>query len=272
MSECAHDKTQSAVCSPKKTIDKLSKFVGVSGSDKEILQVVKEKTGCSTESCIYKNKEVINYLGESEVTGMLKEYFKPKGPAFTTEWLSNYNIDDVLAQFAKKHKFFYHVHFQMRDFAKKQLSESEKKDPDLLKYSLNDIDFAEKIKEGVRAFGCVLNTDYSSGAGEHWFCLFGDFRKTPYQIEYFNSAGDSPLDEVQIWLNRTRHELEKKTGEDVKIIICRTRHQYDSHSCGPYSLFYIISRLRGVPAEAFDKSVGGDKRMLQLRKELFIQF
>ena len=270
MSECAHDKTQSAICSPKVAIKKLSKFVGVSGSDKQIIEAVKKKTGCETESCIYKKKEVQDFLTDDQVKNILKEYFKPSGPAFTTDWLSNYNIDDVLNQFEKKYKSFYHVYFQMRDFEKNKLTPSEKRNPERLKYSLGDIDFAKKIKEGYKTFGCVLNTDWSSGNGEHWFCVFGDFRKSPYQLEYFNSSGEAPLDEVQVWLDRTKHQLEKNTGKKVNLIICRTQHQYDSHSCGPYSLFYIVNRLKGVPAEVFNKDIGGDKKMKQWRRLLFI--
>lgn len=269
MSECAHDKSQVGVCTPAKIANKLSTFAGVKGSSKEIIEMVKKKTNCETESCIYKNKNVINVLGDSAVNSILKEYFKPSGPAFTTEWLSNYDIDNVLDQFEKKYPSFYHIYFQMRDFAKKKLTEAEKKNPEMLKYSLNDIEFSQKIKEGIATFGCVLNTDFSTGQGEHWFCLFGDFRKEPYQIEYFNSSGDAPLDEVQIWLDKTKHDLEKKTGKRVKLIICRTQHQHDSHSCGPYSLYYIVNRLKGVPAETFDKSIGGDKRMMRWRREMF---
>lgn len=269
MSECAHDKAQVDTCTPKNIAEKLSGFVGVKGTPKKIIDAVKEKTKCETEACIYKNKDVVGILGESDVLSILKKHFKPSGPAFTTEWLSNYNIDDVLDQFEKKYPSFFHVYFQMRDFAKKKLSESEKRSPELLKHSLNDVDFAKKIKEGSTTFGCVFNTDVSTGSGEHWFCLFGDFRKEPYQLEYFNSSGDAPLDEIQVWLDRTKHDLEKKTGKTVEVIICRTRHQYDSHSCGPYSLYYIVNRLKGIPAETFDKSVGGDKRMMEWRRELF---
>lgn len=269
MSECAHDKEQTAICSPKSVIKTLSKFAGVLDSDEKVLEAVKKKTNCKTESCVYTNEEVKEFLSSEKASDILKEYFKPSGPAFTTEWLSNYNIDDVLSQFEKKHKSFFHVFFQMRDFAKNTLSSEEKRNPDALKYSLVSIDFAKKIKEGTKTFGCVFNTDVSSGNGEHWFCLFGDFRKEPYQLEYFNSSGDAPLDEIQVWLDRTKHQIEKDTGKKVKLVICRTQHQKDSHSCGPYSLFYIVNRLKGIPAEAFNKNIGGDSLMLKWRKELF---
>jgi len=269
MSECAHDKQQTAICSPRSTIKDLSEFVGVDGPKEKIMDAVKKKTNCESESCVYKNAEVVEFLSSGKANDILKEYFKPSGPAFSTEWLSNYNIDDVLDQVEKKYKGFYHVYFQMRDFEKKKLSSGEKQNPEAVKYSLGDIDFSEKINEGVRTFGCVLNTDYSSGNGEHWFCLFGDFRKEPYQLEYFNSSGDAPLDEVQVWLDRTKHQIEKKLNKKVKLIICRTQHQRDTHSCGPYSLFYIINRLKGIPAEVFNANIGGDKRMIEWRTELF---
>ena len=140
----------------KAAIKKLSKFTGVVGSPEKILEAAKKKTGCDTESCVYKSEKIREVLTDDEVTDILKEYFKPSGPAFSTEWLSNYNIDDVLDQFQKKYRSFYHVYFQMRDFANKKLNNEEKRDPEMLKYSLNDIDFSKKIKEGVKTFGCVL--------------------------------------------------------------------------------------------------------------------
>jgi hypothetical protein len=43
----------------------------------------------------------------------------------------------------------------------------------------------------------------------------------------------------------------------------------DNSSCGPYSLYYIISRLEGVSSDAFQKNRIPDHKMWEFRKILF---
>ena len=156
-----------------------------------------------------------------------------------------------------KSKNFLHIEFQMRDFEKAN-------------GSLSKIDMVEEYKKGVRCFGVIFNTDVSSGNGEHWFAIFGDFSKTPLTIEYFNSSGDDPLPEIAKWMKDTKNKLEKELKKPAKdVIVTKLINQEDNHSCGSYSLYYIISRLEGVPFEYFTKNIIGDKKMHEFRYHLF---
>lgn len=223
---------------------------------------------------------------------------KQPGPFDSKEWFSNINIDDTLEQFEDlfKDKNFLHIYFHMRDFKKSNSNPDEKK-------NLNKIKFSEYYKKGIRCFGVVFNTDVSTGGGEHWFAIFGDFSKNPFTIEHFNSSGDNPLPEISDLMSSIKHEMlkycfDKKSisnndnktyniagsspyngddsdniNDDDTMIKCinatRIVNQKDNHSCGSYSLFYILCRLCDISCTVFENNAIGDNLMHEFRRHLF---
>ena len=135
------------------------------------------------------------------------------------------------------------------------------------------------IDAGYNCLGVVLNTDTRSGRGKHWFCIFCDFRSSgsaqdPYTVEYFNSSGNPPMDPVLNWLNETAKKIchypfgqSKRHG--AKVIASKIRHQKSETECGPYSLYYIWSRLNKVSIHEFRNKPVPDARMIEFRKHLF---
>jgi hypothetical protein len=255
-------------CSPADVVDKLkdyvvnfsdSKLIQSTTNNKTILETLKSKYNCDSESCVLNQYDIKRYMNPELVESVLKDNFKPVGPKLSKEWLSNFDIDDVLKQIQKKYidKHFLHIPFQMRDF--------EKTNSDLAR-----LDWQAEYNKGYRTFGTVMNTDYSSGKGIHWFAIFGEFLDSSniFTIEYFNSSGELPLPEVTSWMKRTKHAL--TMNKEVKdIVATRLINQEDSSSCGVYSLFYIISRLDGIPLEWFKKNRIKDETMYEFRKYLF---
>jgi hypothetical protein len=265
--ECAFHKKDREVCSGPEIIEKLGEFVendGVEnvrkGGAKKVVKHAKEILGCDTESCVVKHPVFLSFARIPNLERLLSDNFKPDGPSETENLLSNFNIDDVLRQFEKKykHRRFLHIPFQMRDFEK-------------VGTSLATTDLAKEFLTHD-TFGVVFNTDWSTGNGIHWFCLFGEREKSTGNIvlEYFNSSGKTPLPEIQAWLHKTKHYLEKELGVDVKVIYnTGIRFQDDEHSCGVYSLCYIWMRLEGVQAKDIKKSEFNDELMLEARNALF---
>ena len=170
-------------CMEDKVVKKLQEFVqtnkNITVQDKsDTIDKLKEVLNCDTESCILTKGEIKNFLGHHEADKQLETRYKPEGPFDSFEWFSNVNIDNVLKQVAKKYKEkkFLHIEFQMRDFEK-------------VGSSLAKIDLANEYKNNeVRCFGVVFNTDYSSGNGQHWFAIYGNFHTEPFTLEYFNSS------------------------------------------------------------------------------------
>jgi hypothetical protein len=148
---------------------------------------IKKDFNCKTEACLLKQDKIINVVGNNIIQEQL-ERFKPEGPYKGSEWFSNFNIDQVLEQLSKKHKNFLHITFQMRDFANMNNSE------------LVNTDFVKEYNNGYKYFGVVFNTDSSTGRGQHWYSVFGDFSKNPFTLEYFISSGEDPKNEIITWL------------------------------------------------------------------------
>lgn len=260
--DCAfHIDKEGPFCSPDVVVDKLKDKFKIEKDD-ELLDTLKDKFKCDTEICILEQPEIKNEIGDHEVSSLIVESFKPDGPRDTTQWLSNVEIDAVLDQMEKKytHKKFLHIPFQMIDF---ESTGSE----------LARLDWSKKYEEGYRCFGTVLNTDTSKGMGQHWFAIFSDFSddSNTFTIEYFNSSGSLPMNQVATWMKKAKHEwqavFDNKKIEDV--ISSRIVNQLDDFSCGAYSLYYIISRLDGTPHEYFKHNAIGDHNMVEFRKYLF---
>jgi len=231
----------------------------VVNNNKDAITKLKDIYDCKNESCLLVKNEVVDAIGIHIAHEQLENRFKPYGPYKGSEWFSNIHIDNVLQQIEKKYdnKKFKHVSFQMRDFANTG-------------GELAKIDFAQEYKDGIRCFGVVFNTDKSSGNGQHWYALFGDFNEEPFTIEYFNSSGDEPQNEIKEWMLKTKNHMKKELNKDVKdLVVSKFQHQTDNHSCGSYSLYYILSRLSGIPYTTFSKKKIPDESMHQFRYTLF---
>lgn len=259
--ECAPsvENTDSGTCLDVNFVNNLSKLFtnDTTSFGGKIIDVVKKKTKCKTDSCLLNSKIILDNISYS----VIKEQYdrlKPIGPLDKDEWLSNRHIDNVLHQFTKKYTYFKHIPFQMRDFKK-------------TKSELLDIDFCKEYENGVKCFGVIFNDDVSSGRGTHWTAVFGDFRKIPFTIEHFNSTGAGPKHEIELWMNDTANMINRRKKEcNTQVIkVSDIQHQTDNSSCGPYSLYYIIARLEGVDYVFFKKNIINTDRMWKFRRALF---
>lgn len=235
------------VCSSTENLTKIKKWLQTtSGKPEKIIAEAKAKTSCDSESCLYRN---ISTLSESD----LDDRFKKEGPWNTTAWLSNEDIDkNVLADYAKKFPRFKHQEFEMRDF--------EARKGELSK--LNWLDLAKRYD----SLGCALNTDKTGGAGEHWTAFYVDFKNGT--VEYFDSAGQTPLHEFSEFAIAVADEL-SKIKKFTDEMVCKIEHQRENTECGVYTLYYILSRLHGVPFKTFEFKRVPDDMMVEFRKYLW---
>lgn len=266
--------TSSGICSQEeefrimKTFLKHKKIENVDNlSNKNVLESMLKILNVKDENLIWDAcNEFTKYVGNDQAEKVIKKIFKPVGPSDSTDLLDNFNIDECLEQWENNSvalfkKKFKHIPFQMIDFATTgtELANLE------LKNLINKYD----------CFGVVLNTDKSSGKGKHWFCLYGDLQHSgteqdPYQIEYFNSSGNPPMHEVEVWMNKAVYDLKKDTKKICKIVrSIPTRIQYSNTECGVFSLIYILSRLENKPTNWFYITNAGDPEMIRYRQQLF---
>lgn len=244
----------------------------------EIIEKVKKALNCSTESCIYKNKEFQDFIGYIKAKNILENRFLTVGPYDSTELLSNRNIEGVLKQFTAEFPDFVHIPFQMIDFLQTNTE-------------LARLDILSFLKKGYRRFGVVLNTDVSTGKGKHWFCLYLDFsrldkaaleiclKSNPTQLrctdkctlEYFNSSGNPARPQIAYWCQQQEKRLRKELpGLNLWIIqSSQLRHQWSHTECGMYALFYIWQRSQGRPFIDFTDIWVTDEQMIQTRSSFF---
>jgi len=237
-------------------------------SPKEILARIKKILNVNSESGILTHNEFKSYVGSGTVRRALNDNFKPYGPAFTTDLLDNFHIDYTFEMFAtpayrrKTGKKFFHIPFQMIDFAK-------------VKSELARISIPNVIGAGFDSFGVVLNTDVSSGGGKHWFCLYGDLahkgtEEDPLVIEYFNSSGNAPHSDVTFWMEKTCRDIMLTLGKHAVTLRAVNRQlQTSKTECGMWSILYIKSRLEGHSPKWFYEHKTTDADIENFRKYIF---
>lgn len=279
VTECALD-VPGSVCSTKETVQVMEKHLLKKNidttklkNDKEIVEVIKDDLKCDTEECVLKDPRFAKYEIR-DIVHVSLDRIKPDGPANSTALLNNENIDNVLNKLTKQHKGFYHMDFQMIDFAGEKDYSGDwaiKKGVKIYPTDLGKIDMArDVVAKGFKTFGVVMNTDVRTGGGIHWFSLFCDFRTSPYTVEYYNSSGNKPVRQIQDWLIKTEDNL-KSAGHKAKIVaLSGLVHQKDSETeCGLYSLYYIWNRLNSVPPGNFQIKRVPDANMIKFRKMCF---
>lgn len=278
--ECALD-IPGNVCSTKPVVQAMATHLKKEGVDttmlktaQDVVNTIKDDLQCSTEECVLKNPKFV----KEEIRGIIKDSLdriKPIGPANTTALLNNENIDEVLRKLTKQHKDFYHMNFQMIDFAGEKTSQGNwkvEKGMTINPTELGTINMATNvIQKGYKTFGVVMNTDKRTNGGIHWFSLFCDFRTNPCTIEYFNSSGNKPMKQIQEWLIKTEQEInESGVCKATVVVLSGLIHQKDSETeCGLYSIYYIWNRLNKIPALNFQEKRIPDSMMIDFRKRVF---
>lgn len=268
------------VCSTSAVVDDMKEFlqhrgvsVGANDSAELIVDKTLEELDCDDELCILSSAKFARHSNKRDINESMSR-LKPEGPAESTKLLNNNNIDEVLSRLEISFPKFYHMPFQMIDFAGEKDSHGHwavVKGQTITPTELGKIDMVrDVIDQGYDTFGVVLNTDKRTNRGIHWFSLFCDFRSQPYTIEYFNSSGNLPMKQVQAWLIKTESAL-RDAGKNVRVVaLTGMIHQKDSDTeCGPYSLYYIYNRLKGVPPENFQQKRVPDRAMIEFRRDLF---
>jgi len=248
----------------------------------QILNKAKEELNCNSEYCIvthpeFKKFAIQSHIISNDILNSNLKRFKIKGPRNSTNWLSNYDIDKTLQDWACKFEDFFPCPFAMIDF--------DRTNDALNRYNLANIYLGKypkmtilgNIKIPYRTFGCAINTDISTGSGKHWMVLFVDMRgNAEWTIEFFNSAGNGPQKSIVRWMQRTKNELElliKNINRNIKVTIVpiyKIEHQESNTECGLYTLFYIRCRLEHVPYSRFlEGSEIPDESMIEFRKHCF---
>jgi len=155
------------------------------------------------------------------------------------EWLSNYDIFEVLKQYEMKYKHFKIIGPTPIDFDTRLPEEGGK----CVWQELCTFSLKKNLAEGKTKIGVVFNLDKHNESGSHWVSLFIDLVDS--FIFYFDSAGNEIPEQINVLVQK----IIKQGGELKKPIhlkfheIYPFEHQQGNTECGMYSLFFIISML-----------------------------
>jgi hypothetical protein len=193
---------------------------------------------CSKEDCWLKE------LKDPELIKKIDRYiFAPDKPfewkKNPNEWLSNYDIMNVLEQYEQKYKHFEFIGPTPIDFD--EVVGGRCVENELCKFSLQ-----ENIKRGKKQIGIIFNLSPHTSTGSHWVSLFIDVNERI--IFYFDSAGESIPSEINTFVERVQKQIEEN-GNGHKYTFYQNypkEHQMGNTECGVYSLFFIITMLTSM--------------------------
>jgi hypothetical protein len=198
---------------------------------------------CDKEDCWLK------LIDDTILRNKIDEYiFAPDHPPDwkenPTEWLSNFDILEVLAQYEHAHPDFKFIGATPIDWYYKPANKSGK----CVTQEMCNFDIGKLQKEGKTKIGIIFNLDKHDEDGSHWVSLFIDIHHSAPFIMFFDSAGEIIPDDVLKFINEKVIPQGKKYGvpfPTFRIDNNPKEHQYQNTECGMYSLYFIIAMITG---------------------------
>jgi hypothetical protein len=199
-----------------------------------VFKSLKQKLKCSakldststTDLCWIKNIDNPNLQKEIK-----KKIFIPEKPTEwkknPTEWLSNFDIMDVLKQYEEAYPYFRFIGPSPIDFDKNISGSCVNRD--LCLFKINPTDSKQQI-------GIIFNLDKHDEPGSHWVSMYIDIGDK--HIYYFDSASTSVPNEIGAFKDRLIKE-----NPDFSFVSNDIEHQKGNTECGMYSLYFIIKML-----------------------------
>lgn len=153
------------------------------------------------------------------------------------EWLSNYDIANVLRQYEEAYPTFCLLGPAPIDFDKRVSNNR------CVETSLCQLDVTKLWARGKRQIGIVFNLSEHDEEGSHWVSLFIDLKQR--FVFYFDSAvtyGETCPPEIMALVGRLQAQA-STIGMKLTFHENRLQHQHGNNECGMYSLFFLITLL-----------------------------
>lgn len=214
----------------------------------------KRLSHCSKEDCW------LNQIHDVKLRKMIDRYmFAPDQPyewkRNPTEWLSNYDILNVLEQYELAHKDFEFIGPTPIDFDTRldgginpyNIGNEKTKPTGPVKQcvwnDLCDFSLKDKIHEHKTKIGIIFNLDKHHQSGSHWVSMFIDIKRR--FLFYFDSAGGNMPKEVEKLIERIQKQAGELNFRFKEYTNDDHVHQKGNTECGMYSLFFIVTMLTG---------------------------
>jgi hypothetical protein len=197
-------------------------------------------TQCSKEDCWLNQIDDPNI--RKKIDGLIFAPDQPKNwKKKPSEWLSNYDIMDVLKQYEQTYPNFHVIGPTPIDFDTKPHEMNGK----CVWEELCDFHLEKYFNTNKKKLGVVFNLDKHDRGGSHWVSLFIDL-EDKYAF-YMDSAGNKIPKEIDVFYNRVVQQgLAMKPPIRIHLYEnCPLEHQMGTSECGMYSIFFLITMLTG---------------------------
>ena len=187
-----------------------------------------------------KTKELIKMIENEELRPEMPiEWYKNK-----TEWLSNYDIEDVMNQYDKcpKYKYAFLGVFPI-DFSE------EDKFGRCLYSKICSLDIKKYINKNIKHLGLITNLDKHNQSGSHWTSTFIiiDPRNKCYGAHYYDSNGINIPLYVKKFINNIKKSLQTiYPNNKFRITYNTLKHQKKNTECGMFSMTHQIRWLNCI--------------------------
>ena len=187
-----------------------------------------------------KTKELIKMIENEELRPEMPiEWYKNK-----TEWLSNYDIEDVMNQYdkCKKYKYAFVGVFPI-DFSE------EDKFGRCLYSKICSLDIKKYINKNIKHLGLITNLDKHNQSGSHWTSTFIiiDPRNKCYGAHYYDSNGINIPLYVKKFINNIKKSLQTiYPNNKFRITYNTLKHQKKNTECGMFSMTHQIRWLNCI--------------------------
>ena len=196
--------------------------------------------GAGANATDIKTKEIIKMIEAEEL--------RPEMPiewyANAREWLSNYDIEDVMKQYDKERDYKYaFLGVYPIDFAE------EDKFGRCLYSQICSLDVNKYINKKVKYLGLITNLDKHNQGGSHWTSTFIiiDPRNKCYGAHYYDSNAIGIPVYVKKFINNIKAKLLTIYPKSkFKITHNTTRHQRKNTECGMFSMTHQIRWLNSL--------------------------
>lgn len=240
----------------------LDKIVKGNKSYNELYKELKGKFNNVEEHHWFDHKGLNQLTDRNLINKIQNKYFKPKAPDTWYEnpktWLSNHDINKVLAQYEDKYPSFKSfgavpIDFDLRENNSCSISE------------LCRINCKELMKQKKNYIGIIFNLDKHYQSGSHWIALFVNIPKR--EINFWDSVGTEPPIEVVSLMDKIHSQLKPLK---MKKQINKVQHQFGNTECGVYSIYFITQQLdKKRSFKEVCNRIVNDAKMNAMRKEYF---
>lgn len=207
---------------------------------KKLVQVLyNEESECNDKMkdvCILDKLLNSDNVDKHELLNIKKNNYRAKKPESwktnPTEWLSNFDIDNVMFQYNKAYKTFSYLGTYPIDFM-------EKSGPFCI---TKHCDFHLNKYKGKKEFSMVLNLDKHDQPGSHWVAIYIniDKKNCKYGCFFYDSFAFKPCHRILNFFKLVKSQL---GDENFKGYYNKKRHQYQNSECGMFSMCFLISCL-----------------------------